>query len=306
MVSPTMKHLKCCKYVSAVSLAILLTGCDKSKEPATFTVVSTTQAAAQPVAPPPATPPTDYITTGPLVVDQQTDIVAERDGPLMQVLADIGDHVRKGQTLIVFDDRELRSTRAAKSAKVDSVKALVQEAEAEQHGDEADLRRAEYMLKESIISQEDYEHTKFKLSKAVAEVASYRADQSSAEYDLHAIDVQLEQSHIVAPFAGIIGRRNVRVAQEVKKGDPLLWLTAEGPLQILFTVPESEMPEFHTGAILDLTSALYPGLHQVAVVRRVSPVVDPASGSLEVVGKLDQPSPILKPGMPLQVRLSRP
>ncbi len=302
-----MTNTKRYQEFAAALLCLLLAGCDKPKEPMTFTAVSTTRAAAQPIVSPPMTPaPEGYTTTGPLVVDQQTDIVAERDGRLMEVRADIGDHVRKGQTLIVFDDRELRSTRAAKSAKVDSVKALVQEAEAEQHGDEADLRRAEYMLKESIISQEDYEHTKFKLSKAVAEVASYRADQSSAEYDLHAIDVQLEQSHIVAPFAGIIGRRNVRVAQEVKKGDPLLWLTAEGPLQILFTVPESEMPEFRIGAILDLTSPLYPALHQAAIVRRVSPVVDPASGSLEVVGKLDQPSAQLKPGMSLQIRLRRP
>jgi multidrug efflux pump subunit AcrA (membrane-fusion protein) len=92
----------------------------------------------------------------------------------------------------------------------------------------------------------------------------------------------------------------------VKKGDALFWLTAERPLHILFTIPESALGSFHTGSRLDLTTTVFPDLHQPATVRRVSPVVDPASDSLEVIGELEHPSPRLKPGMSMQVRLDHP
>jgi RND family efflux transporter MFP subunit len=247
-----------------------------------------------------------FTTTGPLVVDQQADVLAERDGRVVQVLVEIADHVQKGQVLARLDSRELEATRAANAAKVESLKAQVREWEAEQEVNSADLRRADLMRTNSIMDQEDWEHVKYKLQETVAEVARYKADESAAEFQLHALDVQLEQSRITAPFAGVVGRRSVRLAQEVKKGDALFWLTAERPLHILFTIPESALQSIHTGTRLDLTTAVYPDLRQTATVRRVSPVVDPASDSLEVIGDLDRPSPLLKPGMSMQVHLGQP
>jgi membrane fusion protein (multidrug efflux system) len=158
------------------------------------------------------------------------------------------------------------------------------------------------MRTEKIRSEEDWEHVKFRLDETMAEVARYRADEAAAEADLQFANLQLEQSRIVAPFSGVVGRSSLRLSQEVKKGDVLFWITAEAPLRVLFTVPESAMAAFPTGAPLELTTADYPQLHQPGSVLRVSPVVDPASGSLQVIGSVVRPSPLLKPGMTMQVR----
>jgi multidrug efflux pump subunit AcrA (membrane-fusion protein) len=64
------------------------------------------------------------------------------------------------------------------------------------------------------------------------------------------------------------------------------------------------MAGFTTGAPLDFTTADYPGLHQQGHILRVSPVVDPASGSVQVIGEVVHPSRLLKPGMSMQVRLA--
>jgi RND family efflux transporter MFP subunit len=239
-------------------------------------------------------------------VDQQADVLAERDGRVVEVVVEIADHVQKGQLLARLDSRELEASRAAAAARVDSLKAQVREWEAEQEIDTADLRRADTMLADNIMDREDWEHVKYKLQETIAEVARYKADESAAEFQLNALDVQLEQSRIAAPFAGVIGRRSVRVAQEVKKGDALFWLTAERPLHVLFTIPESSLRSFHAGTRLELTTAVFPDIRQTAIVRRVSPVVDPASDSLEVIGDLEHPSPLLKPGMSMQVHLDHP
>lgn len=64
------------------------------------------------------------------------------------------------------------------------------------------------------------------------------------------------------------------------------------------------MAAFKPGKPLDLTTPDYPGKHQLAHILRVSPVVDPASGSIQVIGKVDHPATWLKPGMSMQIRLA--
>jgi len=305
--------------LSAVATLILLgTGCDSQPQAQAAGVSApTTPAPAAihtpaPVSPPisPPVSPIDtadarhFTTTGPLVAEQQADVAAERDGRIAQIAVEIGDHVHKGQLLTLLDDRTLLAACDSQKARVASLHAQVAEWEAEQKSGESDLRRADIMRSEKIRSEEDWEHVKYKLDETIAEVARYRAEEAAAQADLELAKLQLEQSRIVAPFAGVVGRSSVRSAQEVKKGDVLFWITAVAPLHILFTVPESAMGVFRAGAPLELTTADYPNLRQPARILRVSPVVDPASGSVQVIGLVNHASPLLKPGMSMQVRLA--
>ena len=270
-----------------------------------------TEPGASPAAEPPGHPAAaatgegrDYTTVGPLVVEQQADVVAARDGFVTSVNVEIGDHVRRGEVLALLDDRALGAARAEKAARIDSLKAQVQTWEAEQKSNEADLRRADAMRAEKILDDEDWEHVQYKLTETRSQVARYKAEEIASEAELRSAEVELGQSRALAPFDGVVGRRSVHQAQAVKKGDALFWITAQAPLRVLFTVPESAMSFFPRGAKLELSTADYPRLKQPATVYRVSPVVDPASGSIEVIGSLEKPSPLLKPGMSMQVKLS--
>ena len=144
------------------------------------------------------------------------------------------------------------------------------------------------MLQNKIISEETWEHAKYRVDETVAEVDRYRNEETASEADLATANLQLEQSRIVAPFSGVVGRSSARLAQQVKPSDVLFWITAEAPLRVLFTVPESVMAAFTVGKPLDLTTPIYPGLHQAGRIFRVSPVVDPASASVQVIGAVDR------------------
>jgi membrane fusion protein, multidrug efflux system len=272
--------------LAGIAALCCLAGCNQGSAAAPGPVLASSPAA--PAADPPsnlaagapaAAPATGggraYTTVAPLVVEQQADVVAERDGRITAVKVEIGDHVRRGEVLALLDDRGLQTARAEKAAKIGSLRAQIQTWEAERKSNEADPRRARAM----------------------------RAEKTLAEAELRAADVELDQSRVKAPFDGVVGRRSVREAQGVKKGDALFWITAQAPLRILFTVPESAMAFFARGAKLELSTADYPHLKQPASVFRVSPVVDRASGSIEVIGNLEKPSPLLKPGMSMQVKL---
>ena len=210
--------------------------------------------------------------------------------------------MRKGQLMALLDDRVLRAICDEQKSQVASLQAQVKEWQSQQQVDEADLRRADALRSDRILSDEDWEHVKYKLDETISEVARYKADEAGAEAKLEAANLQLAQSQIIAPFGGVVGRRSLRMAQEVKAGDVLFWITATAPLHVMFTVPESAMRAFERGAALVLTTEDYPQLRQKGRVYRVSPVVDPASGSVQVIGEVIGPSPLLKPGMTMQVR----
>jgi RND family efflux transporter MFP subunit len=292
---------------AAMGLSVGLCGCDarpgpeaaaeaqrmSAVQPATKTV-----AAAVPAA-------KTFITTGPLVAEQQADIAAHRSGRVVSILVEIGDHVQRGQVMAVLDDRELKAACAEGTAKVASLQAQVKEWQSQQRVDEADLRRADALRAERILSEENWEHVKYKLEETKSEVERYQADEQGAQADLQASNLQLAETRIVAPFAGVVGRRSLRMAQEVKTGDVLFWITAAAPLHVMFTVPEQVMGAFERGAALELTTPDYPELRQRARVYKVSPVVDPASGSVQVIGEVVDASRLLKPGMTMQVRAAR-
>ncbi len=294
--------------LAASAVMLVCPGCNSNPQSASAaaaeTSVPTPATAPASIPPPAALDAKSFTTTGPLVAEQQADIAAERDGRVVSIAVQIGDHVRAGQLLALLDDRALRSAVDACRARISAAKAQVEDWEAEQKSATADLRRADGMRTEKIISEEEWEHAKYKLDEAVALVSRYRNEEAAAEANLAAANLQLEQSRIVAPFSGVVGRASVRPAQQVKAGDVLFWITAVAPLRVLFTVPESVMAGFTRGATLEFTTADYPGLHQRGHILRVSPVVDPASGSVQVVGAVANPSPLLKPGMQMQVRLA--
>ena len=295
--------------VAVAAVTVFSVGCDSRSSAVDASVASaatfpTPKTAPEPAAITDVADPKSFTTTGPLVAEQQADVAAERNGRIVSIDVRIGDRVRKGQLLAQLDDRELRSICESRNARLASAEAQFEEWQAEQGTAEADLHRADAMRKEKIISEENWEHAKYRVDETISEVSRYREETAAAKADLTTANVQLEQSRIVAPFDGVVGRSSVRPAQEVKPGDVLFWGTAEAPLEVLFTVPETSMAAFSTGKALDLTTVDYPGLHQQGRIVRVSPVVDPASGSVQVIGAVEHASRLLKPGMTMQVRLA--
>jgi RND family efflux transporter MFP subunit len=303
---------KLCFAASGLAaVSALLAGCDSHPQVQAAHSEAAEAAAPAPAAPaayaPPPSVPADarsFTTTGPLVAEQQADIAAERTGRVVQIAVQIGDHVKAGELLALLDDRALRTACDAQQARIAAAQAEVADWDAEEKGATADLRRADQMRADKIISEEDWEHVKYKLDETIAEVARYKSEAAVAESDLSSARLQLEQSRIVAPFTGVVGRSSVRPMQQVKAGDVLFWVTAEAPLRVLFTVPENFMADFSSSRLLELTTPDYPALRQSGRIVRVSPVVDPASGSVQVIGEVVRPSPRLKPGMSMQVRLA--
>jgi membrane fusion protein (multidrug efflux system) len=277
-------------------------GCGKSEPGIAVLPTVSAKTPEQPVSAPPSE--SGFLASGPLVVEDQVDVAAQRAGVVAKILQDTGQPVHKGDLLAELDDRQLVAEHDAAEAKLHSCEADLQDWEAETKVAEADLRRAEEMRKAGINTQEELDHARYKLVGSQFEIEKAKQNVSNAQANLRALDLEREKTRIEAPFDGVVARRYVRAGQQVAIGDRLFWVTAVRPLRIRFTLPEKFIGQISKGQELKVSSAEAPATQHAAQVVQVSPVVDPSSGTFEVVAQIVDAAPDLRPGMTANVSLA--
>lgn len=259
----------------------------------------------------PAPPPTAekvpardvFVTSGPIVVENQVDVASQRDGVVARVLADTGAAVRQGQLLAMLDDRQLLADRDAAQAKVLADEADVKNWAAGVKVLETDADRAEQMWKANLITEQEVEHSRYKLQQAQFDVERERQNLRNAQAILKSLELELEKTHIAAPFQGVVARRYIRVGQKVAKNDRLFWVTAVSPMRVNFTLPERLLGKVSRGQEVTLTSDALPGQAFKAKIMQISPVVDPSSGTIDVMAELIGFTGELRPGMTAAVSI---
>ncbi len=294
-----MKRVASVGLLAMVALGLVSCSDSKDRGSASAGIAPRVEAAA----PAAAARESGFVASGPIMVENQVDVSAQRDGVVAEIYAEVGKAVRKGELLAKLDDRQLTAERDAAEAKLRSGSYDQKNWEAKVKMDEVDLDRAEKMMQADLITKEQLEHARFKLVASRNELEREKQDYVNAQASLRALQLELEKTQIRAPFDGIVARRYVRVGQKAAEGDRLFWVTATGPLRVKFTVPERFFGSVNKGADVDLTSVL-PDQRFKARIIEVSPVVDPASGTFEVTAQLVGDTGQLHPGMSANIRLT--
>jgi membrane fusion protein (multidrug efflux system) len=289
-------------FVFAVLVAMV--GCNSSAPQPN--VALTDSAAAQTPAPKTASASSNdaFVAMGPIMVEQQLDVTALRDGVITELAADVDSAVKKGQLLARFDDRQLLAEREAADHKVRSIEADVKNWESEVKVRQVDLHRSEELLKAGIVTQQQVDHDRYNVEATQHEVDREQENLLNARANLQTAELELEKARITAPFAGIVARRYIRLGQRVVSGDKLFWVTATEPLQVRFTLPEQYGRGLKLGDSLVLSPEASQGESGNAKIIHVSPVVDPASGTIEVIALVVKPASF-RPGMTASIRIPK-
>jgi RND family efflux transporter MFP subunit len=157
-----------------------------------------------------------------------------------------------------------------------------------------------------LISQEQLQHAQYKAESDQWDIKRVQETLNTAHDEERSLELELEKTKITAPFDGVIARRYVREGQGVNKGERLFWVTAEAPLMMRFTLPEKYFGKVRSAGVFEVTTPDVPGEKHSARVKEVSPVVDPASGTFEVLVELTGDRGSLRPGMTANVRVENP
>jgi RND family efflux transporter MFP subunit len=298
-----MTRLKIVLIAFCLAIGIACTSAPGSP-PAT---VAAAEAASAPshneASAPAAAPEHEFLASGPIIVEDQVDVAAQRDGVIAKVAADAGTRVRKGQLLAILDDRQISADLEAARAKTRSTENDLKNWEAEAKVLDVDYERAKKMWEAEIISKEQFEHAKYKAESDQWDVRRVSEMLANAKDVEHSLELELEKTRITAPFEGVVARRYIRVGQSVSRSDRLFWVTAVAPLRIRVTLPEKFLGRIKAGTMVGITPAEESGRRYRAKVIQVSPVVDPSSDTIEILAELYGDTTGLRPGMRADVHL---
>jgi membrane fusion protein, multidrug efflux system len=276
----------------ALGAFTLSVGCgdDRPIAPSTTSAAAPASSPTPPLAAPspnPADiPSSSLVVTGPIIVEHQLDLTAQRDGVVTKLLSDVSSRVKAGALMAQLDDRQITANLEAARAKTRSIDAAIRDLKAEAEVIQADYGRAQRRWDLGVISEEELQHAKYKAESEQWNIKQVAEQRSTAQQEERSLEIELEKTRITAPFSGLVARRYVREGQSVAKGDRLFWITAESPLLMRFTLPEKYFGRLHHGQKFEVTSADLPGEKHTASVREISPVIDPASGTFEVLVEL--------------------
>ena len=222
---------------------------------------------------------------------------------MQKIYFDAPARVKSGTLLAKMDDRQTAANLEAARAKTRSIAADLKNWQSEAQVLEADYGRAKQLWDLGLISQEQLEHAKYKAESDKYDIQRVQETLNTSKQEELALELESDKLKVVAPFDGLIARRYVREGQNVVKGDRLFWVTAEAPLLMRFTLPEKLFGQIRPGQTFEVTSVDVSGEKHTARVKEISPVVDPASGTFEVLVELQGERGSLRPGMTANVHL---
>jgi RND family efflux transporter MFP subunit len=291
------------KTVAAI-VSAGLSGCNSAQQP---TVAAAAPAPTE-AAPAPKVPSdSGFVASGPVVVENQLDVAALRDGVVVEIYVQPGDRVHAGQLLAKLDDRQISADVEAAAARVRSIEANLMNWKAENKVLHVDLERARKLWEAEVIPKEELEHVQYKAEADEYEIQRESESLTNARDVEKSLELEKEKTRITAPFDGLIARRYVRVGQKVSVSDRLFWVSAMAPLEVKFTLPERFLSKLHEGEQVTITSTdLPPDVKYAAKLTQIAPVIDPSSGTIEVLAQVIGSAPELRPGMLVNISLPNP
>jgi membrane fusion protein (multidrug efflux system) len=241
---------------------------------------------------------------GVLSVEHEVDVLAQRDGAVMAVNAEEGAARPKGAILAQLDDRSIVAQLEKAKADTRVAESNVKYNEAELKATQARLRRAEEMHKAGLNSQADLEEAEFKAKGSAFDLESWKAAVDRNRSEVRVLELELDKTHIRAPFQGVVARRYIREGQNVLKDEKCFRLSQLGPLLVRFQVPEASARRPVVGERVHVEMANDSRRSFQARIRRVSPNVDAASGTYDVTAELAGAGRDLRPGMAVRIEWS--
>jgi membrane fusion protein (multidrug efflux system) len=210
---------------------------------------------------------------GSLEALQEAEVVAEVAGRVMSLPFPEGRGVDSGAVLARLDDRELRAQRDRAAAALTLAR--------------SEAKRVEDLFAREVVSPRERDEA--------------RAALEAAEAEAQLQQTRFEKAVVIAPFAGVTGRRLVSTGATLRVNDPIVRLARLDRLRATFPVPERYASALRPGAEANVAVTAWPGQGFPARVTVVEPSIDPESRTFTAVAEVRNLGYRLRPGMSADV-----
>ena len=210
-----------------------------------------------------------YTGTAPIEAFAEADVIAKVDGEVRELHVEEGDRVEKDQILATLDGDRLRLELSESQARLGKL--------------QRDYQRNQELQEKGLISEGDFEKIQY--------------DLEALEASFNLASLELDYTQIRAPISGVISERYLKLGNTIKTGEPVFRVTSLDPLVAYMHVPEREFRQIAAGQPVYIEVDALTEASVVASVTRVSPIIDPETGTFKITIELDGAAEGIKPGM---------
>ncbi|WP_407306938.1 HlyD family secretion protein [Desulfosporosinus sp. SB140] len=284
-----------------------------------------------------------YIMAGILDANDKAQITSKIAAKVAAISVDVGSVVKKGDTLITLDTKDIEDQVAQAQAAVDTAQANLvktqvgsrpeQISQAQAQLDAAktaytnaqtNYDRNQQLASAGAISQAQLETAQTQLSAAQAQYNSaqdsltmlskgetqetinvLQAQVKQAQAALDLAKTQLANGTIVAPISGTISAKNINIGELASPGVALLSVVNDDSLFVSASLPAGLVGSVKAGQEVLVKVSEIPDKEFVGEVASVDPVIDSRSTSVLAKIQIKNPDPVLKPGMLAEIGLKK-
>jgi len=273
------------------------------------------------------------VASGRVMTPQRVSVGAVITGWVARIPVEEGQTVRRGDVLIVLDDRDLRAAVSQASAAVAQAQARIRQlhevalpsaeqalvqAEANLALARAQQQRNHDLREKGFVSQSALDDSTRNIEVAQSQLrAAHLQVQTNgpggsdmllaqsalqqAQASLAVAQVRLDQSIIRAPADGILISRDVEPGNVVQPGKELMALAPAGETQIVVQIDEKHLAQLALGQKALGSADAYPADRFAAELFYINPGIDPLRGSVEVKLRVPKPPAFLRQDMTVSV-----
>ena len=246
------------KAIAIITAAALLSGCGANTEEVSQDRVE--QVRTTPLAYQEVSRQIELSTT--LQGYEEMNISPSLTGIIEKIYVEVGDRVRKGDTLVRMDRNQLNTTRLAYANL------------------QIEMNRVEMLLESEAISQQTYDQTKLSFDQTAESLRFLE-----------------ENTFVLAQYDGVISAKSYEDGELYAGAQPILRLTQIDELKAYVNVPETYFPLVKKGMKVNVYSDIYPDKVFPATIEIVYPTIDPASHTFTLKLRIPNSSELIRPGM---------
>ncbi|MDR2560610.1 MAG: efflux RND transporter periplasmic adaptor subunit [Holophagales bacterium] len=242
---------------------------------------------------------------------RKADLSANLSGQVTRLTVKEGDRVREGQFLLEIDPARTKAYVESLEAALNGSLADLESTKANLEQARSDFARAESNWKNGIISVQEYENAKTKLTtyQSSLEAATKRIEQSRATLEQAKVDHA--KTVIVSPMDGVVTSRRIEQGETAvigtmnQPGTVLLTISDMSKVETEMEVDEASIPNVKNGLEAQVRIDAYPNQTFKGVVTEVggSPLLQSgqqAAVKFKVKVQILDPPDTIKPGLSAQ------
>lgn len=212
---------------------------------------------------------------GTMAAVQGVTVSADLPGTVEGIFFESGRAVRAGDVLATLDTTQEQAQLAAIEARRELARLT--------------FARVQELLNQKVISKAEFDRA--------------AAESQQTEAQLGEIKAVIQRKTIRAPFAGVLGIRQVNLGQYLGSGDALVTLQSVNPIYVNFGVPQQSAGEIPVGRTVKVTTADFDGVEWKGRVTALDSMIDEATRNIQVQATLPNADGRLRPGMFVQAEV---